>query len=72
MTKRLHLPHHRGGIEPGILATDQALAKIEDMKQPEIHRCPAARSTGELADDVSAEDRLIDDVVLALEPQDTP
>src|SRR2546430_10185889 len=68
MVEGLHLAAHGSGIEPGVLALDQSVTKIKDMKQPEAHRRTPTRHAGELAHDVAGGDRLIDDVVSTLEP----
>src|SRR5437764_12373471 len=72
MVEGLHLAAHGGGIEPGVLALDQYVTTIKDMKQPEAHRCAPARHARKLAHDVAGGDRLVDGVVSALEPAHAP
>src|ERR671935_1678873 len=66
----LHLANHRRRVEPGVLAGDQAVANVEDVEQPKADRRSAALNAGKFSDDMARQDRLIDDVIRALKPED--
>src|SRR6266480_4108949 len=70
-TKPLNLTNDGGRIEPGVLARDQAITKIEDMQEAKTDRRAAAPDAYKLPNDMAGEDRLVDDVLATLEAQDT-
>src|SRR6187551_3528825 len=65
---RLELAGDSGGVKPGLLAADQAVADVEDVQYPEAHRRAVAVDTHECAANVTGGDRLVDDVLTAGEP----
>lgn len=62
---RLKLASDSRGIEPGLLATYQAVADVEHVQHPEANWSSAALDADERASDVTGGDRLVDNVVTA-------
>src|SRR5262245_13594909 len=66
--ERLHLPDDARRVEPRLLATDEPVADIEHVQDPEPNRRAPSVDADERAMDMTRGDRLVHDMIAALEP----
>ena len=58
-----------GEVDPGAFPADQAIAEVEDVQEPRPHRAAAAVEPKGPAVRGCVQDRLVDDVVIAVPPK---
>jgi len=57
---------HGGEVEPGALAPDEPAPEVEDVQKADLDRAPASVEPEGPPDRRGVQDRLVDDVVVAV------